>query len=342
MQNISDIKSLLALSGKPDSIPEDLMAFFLYLKKRLKKSRDKFNAFAMSYDEMDCLAGIIEQMIECCVKDLRFEIAFSKWDGSAQLNHWSFLEFNFKGTETPPGLDILICDPLGFKQSLVLTNLLSSKMKFGSLSKLCTLMIYIPIDTLQVKGRTCAYFVTDNVSMLANQDKYNPVYDYMRSHQHESKIDEAMRILAQFRESLTNCYTEEELNEIYDFKLVASALPVRLLRTKHSVPELEKEVRDSENLKDEIVNYKGETAWHSISKNLFFVKDRGGEEEYRNMRINKKMEKLKGIVSELSSSCLEEEIQSFYKAMHEHRLFGLKQFIIQNIKTADKPFLTLR
>ena len=334
MKNILDIKSLLALSGKPGNIPENLMAFFLYLKKvrRLKKSGDHFNAFGMSYDEIDGLTEIIERMVKDCGEDLRFQIAISKWDGSERLNHWSFLEFNFKGSETPPTLDILICDPLGFMRSIVLVSSLSSKMRFGALSKLCSLKIYIPVDTLQIAGRACAYFVADSISMLSNQDKYSPIYDYMSTHQQEPKMKEAINILALIRESLTNCYTEEELDDIYNFKIAVSSLPVRLLRTKHSIAELEKEVLYSEEHKEEVVNGKGETAWGSISKNLFFVKGRVSDEEYRNMRVNKKMEKLEGIVSELTSSTTEEEFLLFYETMHEHQLSSLEKLVEQNVR----------
>lgn len=334
MKNISDIQTLLALSGKPGNIPVDLMAFFLYLKriKRIEKEGDDFKAFAMSSDEIEWLSEIIEQMIAYCDTDLRFQIAISKYNGSEQLNHWSFLEFNFKRTPIMPTLDILICDPLGFKQSLVLTNLLSSRMRFGILSKLCTLMIYIPTDILQIAGRACAYFVSDSISMLSNQNKYSPIYDYMSTHQQDNQRSEAIQTFRSFREAIAR-FAEENLDDIYNFDLVVSSLPTRLLRTKHSVTALEDEIRDSEEHRGEIVNSKGEAAWSSISKNLFFVQDRTGEGQHRNMRVNKKMEKLGGVVSAISSSLgSKEDIRLFQEAIQRHQLLGLEELISQVIK----------
>ncbi|OEH47582.1 hypothetical protein lpari_01416 [Legionella parisiensis] len=220
---------------------------------------------------MELFSEIIEHMIGYSEKDLRFQIAIAKWDGSEQINHWSFLEFNFIGSQNPPSLDVLICDPLGFMQSLVLANLLSNVMKFGILSKRCLLKIYIPVDSLQTAGRTCAYFVTDSISMLSTQNKYCSVYDYMNSHQQEKERNNAISTLTSFRESMSP-FAEEDLGGVYNFNLVVSHLPSRLLRTKHSVTDLENEVQDSEEHKDEIVNSKGETAWTSISKNLFLLK----------------------------------------------------------------------
>ncbi len=335
MKSISAIQELLALSGKPGNVPVNLMAFFLYLKKikRLEKSGDNFNAFAMSTDEMEWFSEIIEHMIGYSEKDLHFQIAIAKWDGSEQINHWSFLEFNFIGSQNPPSLDILICDPLGFMQSLVLANLLSNMMKFGILSKLCLLKIYIPVDILQAAGRTCPYFVTDSISMLSNQNKYCPVYDYMNTHQQENETNKAISTLKSFRESMSS-FVEEDLDDVYSFDLVVGHLPSRLLRTKHSVTDLENEVQNSAEHRDEIVNSKGETAWASISKNLFFVKDRTGDNKYRNMRVNKKMEKLGENVNEISSTLnSEEDIQLFFEAVHRHRLFSLEKLIGKTAKT---------
>lgn len=206
MKSISEIKELLALSKNPGNISPELMAFFFYLKemkRREKKGDENFNAFAMSTDELEWLAELVKQMITYAEKNLRFQIGISKWDGSEQLNHWSFLEFNFNfNDETLPTLDILICDPLGFNQALVLTSLLSSRIGFGKLSKMCTLNVYIPTDTLQVKGRVCAYFTADNISMLSNQEDYCPIYDYMNSHQDERKN----------RKQLTHSLSSENLS----------------------------------------------------------------------------------------------------------------------------------
>ncbi|KTD14804.1 hypothetical protein Lgra_0507 [Legionella gratiana] len=337
MKNSADIKKLLAQTSNPGTISEDLMAFFLYIKQctRIEKRGDEFNAFAMSSGELDELAYIIEQMIENCDQDLRFQIAISKWDGSAYLNHWSFLEFHFKAKEFPT-LDILICDPLGFVPSLGLTNLLANQMEFGRLSKLCNLQVYVPTDTLQTAGRVCAYLTTDSIAMLSNQDKYCPIYDYMRSHQHEEKWREAKHTLETYRDAVVICYTKEELDDIYDFNLVTSSLPVRLLRTKQSVPSLEQEVRDSKELSVEIVNNKREGAWKSINKNLFFVEDRTGLPQYRNMRVNKKMGKLGEKISAISSSLdSKEDINPFYEEVERHRLSGLAELVEKNFKQHD-------
>ncbi|AWN75824.1 TPA: hypothetical protein ACTUT5_000944 [Legionella anisa] len=337
MKSISEIKELLALSKNPGNISPELMAFFFYLKEMKRRERrgdEDFNAFAMSTDDLEWLAELVKQMITYAAKNLRFQIGISKWDGSEQLNHWSFLEFNFNfNDETLPTLDILICDPLGFNQALVLTNLLSSRIGFGKLSTMCTLKIYIPIDTLQVKGRVCAYFTTDNISMLSNQEDYCPIYDYMNSHQHERKKQEAIETLSKFRESFTNCYTNEELNEIYNFNIVVAPLPVRLLRTKHSVSDLEYEVRDSEEHRGVVVNNKGEAAWSSIRKNLFFAEDSAGSEQQRNMRVNKKMEKLDGEIREVSSSISSlEDARVISEGIQRHLLLGLEQIIEQSVK----------
>ncbi|WP_454784123.1 hypothetical protein [Legionella sp. WA2024007413] len=331
MKSISEIKKLLALCDNPANISVDLMAFFLYLKemKRVKK-RGNFKAFAISTDEIDLLHELIEHMIEYCKSDLKFQIAISKWDGSEQLNHWSFLEFNFKRITSRPTLDILICDPLGFDQSLVLTSLLSSKMKFGILSEGCALKVYIPTDILQIKGRICAYFVTDSISMLSNQESYCPIYDYMDSHQQQEKIRAAVDTLNKFRTSMSCCYMEDELDSIYQFNLVVSSLPVRLLRMKQSTSDLEREVRDSE-FRDEIVNSKEETAWGSIDRNLFFVRDRLDQEQYRNLRVNKKMEKVVGAVSETSSLLSSsEDVQQINEGIQRHRISGLEKLIKQD------------
>jgi hypothetical protein len=333
MKNISDIKELLALSGKPGSIPDNLMAFFLFLKKcnRYGKKED-FNAFAMNSNELECLAEIIRQMIEKCYDDVQFQIAFSKWDGSAQLNHWSFLEFKFQGSIASPSLDILICDPLGFNQSLVLTNLLSSQLEFGKLSKFCNLNVYIPSDVLQISGRSCAYFVTDSISMLSNQNKFSPIYHDMRTHQSELQTQEALSTLQSFRKAMAFAYSEEDLNDMYDFNIIVSLLPTRLLRTKQSVVTLEKEVFKSEERSSEIVNGKGETALKSIQKHSFFMKNRKQEQEYRNMRVNIKMEKLGNRISELSSEMVaEEEVHLFNEAVQEHCLEGLAKMVDQLI-----------
>lgn len=342
MKNIVEIKELLAQTGQPGNISEDLMAYFLSTKRtaRQEKMGDDFNAFAMSTKEVAQLADIIEQMIANCEKDLRFQIAISKWDGSAYLNHWSFLEFNFKATEFP-SLDILICDPLGLAQSLVLTNLLTNEMEFGRISQFCNLQIYVPTDILQNAGRGCAYFTTDSISMLSTQDKYSPIYDYMDSHQEDKKQKEAKHTLETYRNAVAICYTKEELDDMYDFNLVVSALPVRLLRTQQNVASLE-EVRDSTELNAEVVNSKGEGAWSSIKKHLFFVADRSGIQQYRNMRVNKKMEKLGEHITEISSSLnTEEDIRVFNEAVQRHRLSGLADLVEHNSKQEEYTFSTL-
>ncbi|ARB90804.1 hypothetical protein [Legionella longbeachae] len=325
MKSITEIKELLAQVDKPGTISEDLMAFFLHLKEnsRVHKKADSFNAFAMSCDELDELAYVIEQMIENCDEDLRFQIAISKWDGSAHLNHWSFLEFDFKAKEFP-ALDILICDPLGFVPSLVLTNLIANRMTLGRLSKLCNLHVYVPTDVLQNAGRGCAYFTTDSIAMLSNQNKYNPIYDYMRSHQQKEKEHVAKYTLETYRDAIAMCYTKEDLEDMYNFNLIVGPLPVRLLRTKQSVSSLEKEVLESTELSVEVVNNKGDRAWKSIEKYLFFVDDRTGLLQHRNMRVNKKMEKLGEKINTISSSfSSEEDIHLFNEKVDKHRLLGL-------------------
>ncbi|KTC82017.1 hypothetical protein [Legionella cincinnatiensis] len=343
MKNIAEIKELLDQVDKPGTISEDLMAFFLHIKEstRLEKKGDGFNAFAMSSDELDELAYIIEQMVENCHEDVRFQIAISKWDGSAHLNHWSFLEFNFKAKEFPT-LDILICDALGFVPSLGLTNLLANQMEFGRLSKICNLHVYVPTDILQNAGRGCAYFTTDSIAMLSNQDKYHPIYDYMRFHQQKEKQSEAKHTLETYRDAVAMCYTKEDLDDMYDFNLIVGPLPVRLLRTKQSIPSLEKEVRDSTELSVEVVNNKRERAWKSIEKHLFFVEDRTGLLQHRNMRVNQKMEKLGGKIKAISSSFnSEEDIKPFNEAVEKHRLLGLAALVEKHSKHDDYTFSTL-
>ena len=334
MKSISDIKELLAMSGKPGSIPDNLMAFFLYLNevKRIVK-QEEFKAFAMNSKEIDSLAEIIDEMVAYCHENLRFQIAFSKWDDSAQLNHWSFLEFNFNGSTTPT-LDILICDPLGFVQSLVLTNLLSCGLELGRLSKFCKLNVYIPSDILQNSGRGCAYFVSDSISMLSNQDKFNPLYDYMSTHQQDQQKKRAINTLLSFREAVAVAYTEEELDDIYKFNIVVSSLPTRLIRTQQSVETLTKEILELEDRGSELVNKKGATESDSILRHSFFVKTRNEQQEYRNMRVNIKMEKLgenvRGVSSEIIS---EEEVPMFNEAVQKHSLSGLAEFIEEFTKT---------
>ncbi|AUH73339.1 hypothetical protein [Legionella sainthelensi] len=343
MKSIAEIKELLAQVDKPGTISEDLMAFFLHLKEktRLEKGGDGFNAFAMSTDELDELAYIIEQMIENCDEDMRFQIAISKWDGSAHLNHWSFLEFDFKAKELPT-LDILVCDPLGFVQSLVLTNLLANQMEFGRLSKICNLHVYVPTDILQNAGRGCAYFTTDSIAMLSNQNKYHPIYAYMHTHQQKEKEHVAKYTLETYRDAVAMCYTKEELENMYDFNLIVGPLPVRLLRTKQSVSCLEKEVRDSTELSGEVVNTKGERAWKSIEKHLFFVEDRTGLLQHRNMRVNQKMEKLGEKIHKISSSFnSEEDIKPFNEMVEKHRLAGLAALVEKRSKREEHEFSTL-
>lgn len=343
MKSDSDIKELLAKSVNPGNIPAQLMAYYFYLKEinRIKKHGKNFLAFAMASDELDQLSEIIEKMIMYGDKDLRFQLAISKWDGSEYLNHWSFLEFHFKvgTTDKPPVLDILICDPLGFNQSLVLANFVSSKLAFGYLSKLCTLKIFIPTDMLQIKGRVCAYFVTDSISMLSNQDEYCFLYDYMTTHPQEEKRREGISMLNKFREAFAGCYLEDELDAIYNFDVVVGSFPIRLLRSKHSVPDLEKQVRDSEELRDVIVNSKGETAWASINKNLFFVLDREGLQEKRNLRVNKKMEKLEESIKEASSSLGSlEDAEAIREGIQRHLLSGLEEVIRESIQAAGATY----
>ena len=340
MKSVHEIQELLTLSGKPGNVPDDLMAFFLYLKekRRVEKGGDDFKAFAINSNELDSFGDLIHCMVENCTKNARFEIAISRWDGSAQLRHWSFLEFNFNGENQPPSLDILICDPLGFKQSLVLTNLLCFGIEFGYLSKLCTLKVYIPIDTLQEKGRLCAYFVMDCIAMLSNQDKFSPIYDYMRSHQQTEKQQEAIRDLKSYSEAVAMCYSEDELADMYHFDIVVGPLHIRFLRTMQSIETLEKAASDSE----EIVNSKGDTAKASIAKYSIFTTTHSDQSEYRNMRVNVKMGKLGNTMGEVSSSISsEDDIQLFNEAVRDHRLSGLEQFIDAITKKEDLTHLSL-
>ncbi|RUR05221.1 hypothetical protein [Legionella sp. km772] len=328
MKSLVEIKELLALSGKPRSVPDPLMAFFLYLKT-VNSKQGTLKAFAMNTKELGDLAVIIEEMVDYCTQDLRFQIALSKWDDSAKLNHWTFLEFDFKGSLNNPALDILICDPLGFQQSLVLANLISWSLEFGRLSEHCQLKIYIPSDTLQISGRSCAYFVTDSIARLSNQEQFNPLYDYMSSNQQEEQQEIAQSTLLHFRESLAMAYTKEELDEIYKFNLVVSSLPTRLLRTQHSVETLTKDILAVEERSLEIVNKKGDTAAESINKHSFFVTNRQQEQEYRNMRVNIKMEKLGAQIAEVAAEMTaeEEEIDLFNEAVERHRLPALAEFL---------------
>ena len=95
-----------------------------------------------------------------------------------------------------------------------------------------------------------------------------------------------------------------------------------------------KEILELEDRRSEIVNLKGEAAEDSILRHSFFVKNREEQQEYRNMRVNIKMEKLGGRVHEVSSEILsEEEVPMFNDAVQKHSLSGLAELIETHTKT---------
>lgn len=326
MKSQEDIQDLLKSVGEPGNISKEAIAYALYVKQIARQKKGKeFNAYAMDNSEIKAFNNIIQDMIKHCTVDLRFQIAFCHLN--TILSHWSFLEFNFTARNGSPSLDILICDPLGTDKSLVLLNLLSSVMEFGALSKWCDLTIYIPTDILQEAGRTCAYFVLDTIVMLSNQNDFAPTYEYMASHQNLELTEQKIHLLANFRESVAVCYDKEQLDDIYNFKMVLSPLPGRLLRTKQDVALLLKQIKNSGEQED-IVSHKGINLRQSINQFLFFVEDRHGEQCLRNIRVNSKMKQWADKVSAFSTETeIEIKGDSFDNAIKEHGLYGLVDLV---------------
>lgn len=334
MKSFKDIQELL-LSEKNGRVSPDTLAFFLFLKAERRKSKEKqFYAFAINHEEIEDLSEAIETLILMSKSDVSFQVAVSSTD--LVLIHWSFLEFNFKLNHSKkPTLKIFICDPLGIEQTICLAARLSHVMQFGNLSRFCELKVYLSNDTLQIRGRDCAYFTLDNMAMLSNQSEFESLYDYMENHQLLRDHIKVSKKLYEFRKSLTMLDNEEEneeLNKVFHFDFVVSSLPVRLLRTKQSVPDLKKEIEET-GLAFDIVNHKKETAWRSISRYLFLATTRTKEQTLRNMRVNKKKEIMevsiqKAIEEIRQKPSLEtERIDFFNQAVSQHRSTGLKKFI---------------
>lgn len=322
MNSLEDIQKLIKSVGEPGNIHEDAVAYALHLKGiELQKKEKEFNAFVMNSSEIGRLSEIIYFMIKHCKVNIRFQMAFSCLNAS--LNHWSFLEFQFRIVDEYPALDILVCDPLGFNNSLVLLNLISSTMELGYLAKLCNLCVYLPTDTLQEGGRFCAYFALDNICMLANQDEFGSVYIFMTEHQDKEALSLKNKLLSSFRESVSMCYESKTLDNIYNFTVITSTLPARLLRTKQHVSSLYMQIT---NIKQDeaIVNHKGKTFWQSVNQNLFFVEDRHGKHWLRNLRINLKMKRWE---ERMSEATLNRDVESFKNVVKEHRLMGLAALI---------------
>lgn len=331
MKSTHEIKELLQALGKPGHVSKEAMAFALHLKKsdRLEKNME-FNAFAMQGDEneIEQLGSVVADLITECKKDVRFQIAHANWDGV--VNHWSFLEFDFKGSEDPPTLNILVCDPLGLKQSTVLANKLSRTLGFGYLSKLCNLTVYLATDTLQQAGRTCPYFTLDSIAMLSNQDEFVSTYTYMSEHQDNKATNETTVELDSYREAVSCGYEDpSDLDDIYNFKTIVSELPVRLARTKHDVEELKAQ---SEN-NPEIVNRKQQSFATSVQSCLFYVEGRNQVETLRNLRTNFKMKKWEEKVASLD----DQTPQHFDQCVTEHSLEGLAEFVKGMLTNTPTP-----
>lgn len=338
MKSQEDIHKLLKSVGEPGNISEEAIAYALHIKKIARQKKGKeFNAYVINSSEIEAFNTIISDMVTHCRVDLRFQIAFCHLNNV--LSHWSLLEFNFSVRNECPSLDILVCDPLGVDRSLVLLNLLSSLMEFGDLGKSCGLTIYIPTDTLQDAGRSCAYFVLDTIAMLSNQNEFNPTYEYMASHQNVPLTEQKIHLMANFRESVAVCYDQEELDAIYDFKMILSPLPGRLLRAKHDVGLLLKQIKSSEQ-HDDIVNHKGTNLSQSVNQFLFFVEDRHGEYWLRNLRVNSKMKHWADKVSAfLSETEIDKKGESFDNAIKNHNLNGLADLMRNVCNVASESFL---
>ncbi|KTD56466.1 hypothetical protein [Legionella shakespearei] len=319
MKSIQEIKELLQALGKPGHVSKDALAFALHLKKmdRLENNIE-FNAFAMQDDEVEELGNSIADLISECTKDFRFQIAYANWDNI--VNHWSFLEFDFKGSETPPTLNILVCDPLGLKQSTVLATRLSNTLGFGFLSKYCNLTVFLATDTLQQAGKTCPYFTLDSVAMLSNQDEFVSTYEYMSEHQNQEATNKTLQELDSYRQAVSSGVEDpSELDDVYNFKVIVSKLPVRLARTKHDVAALQAQ---SEN-NMEIVNRKQETFASSVQRRLIYIEDRNHIASLRNLRTNLKMKKWEDRVGLLE----DQELNNFEQSVADHSLKGLAEAV---------------
>ncbi|KTD65225.1 hypothetical protein [Legionella spiritensis] len=331
MRKKTEFNDLLDNFGSPGNISEDIVAFALHLKGLRRQQIEKpFHAFAMNSNEIDQLDEIIRTIIQCNTNDVRFQIAFSKLN--PVLNHWSFLEFAFKADEDKPKLDILICDPLGIQKSFVLAMALSNIIKFGELSHFCELTVYLPVETLQERGRGCAYFALDNISMLSNQDEYQDLYTYMQAHRCMNSEQRIQSELENTMENMKDVYEDDpvESKRIFNFRVVAGSLPVRLLRTMQSQKNLEK-LADSQNGND-IVNKKQETLSKSLGKYCFVVEARDHSQHKRNQRVNEKMEKMRkdaeiSLSGTLSDSSVNQTTLSFQQGAQARRLDGLAEWV---------------
>jgi hypothetical protein len=314
MKSTQEIRELLQALGKPGHVSKEALAFALHVKKteRLEKGMD-LNAFAMQSDEIDALGDIIADLISDCKNDFRFQIAYAHFDNT--LNHWSFLEFDFKGSEEPPALNILVCDPLGLEQSTVLATRLSNTLGFGFLSEHCNLTVFLATDTLQQSGKTCPYFTLDSIAMLSNQDEFVSTYEYMREHQDQTATNVTNKKLDSFREAVSYGAEPEDLNNIFNFKVIVSELPVRLARTKHDVEALQAQ---SEN-NTQIVNHKQHSFARSVQSRLIYVEDRYKESSLRNLRTNLKMKKWEERVTSLQN----QDLSNFEHSVSTHSLEGL-------------------
>lgn len=333
MKTLTPLLSELERAGETGNISVDTMAFALHLKRmRRATKKESFFAFAMHDGEIDRLADIIANMLITCTKDVRFQIAFVKRGGP--LDHWSFLEFNFRIGEKKPSLDIFICDPLGLSQSIVLASGLTSMMEFGLLSDFCDLTVYLPTDTLQVAGKACAYFALDSLSMLSNQDEFGSIYEYMASTQTEESFKKADDMIQLYKEEMSSIHAKSDLDHIFNFNIVCSGLHPRLMRTMQSTNLLENQL-GKEPLSEYIVNKKGETALSSISHFLFFMEDKDNTPVKRNLRVHKKREKVGSEVHQFLPCIKEDTIDEVASTIKKYRLDGLELFLNDEAHTCS-------
>lgn len=328
MKSIEDIKKLLSALGKPGHVDKEALAFALHLKKSDRNKKEmEFNAFAMDSSEIEPLGEILADLITEGKTDFRFQIAHAHWDGI--LNHWSFLEFDFKASE-PPTLNILICDPLGLQQSTVLATSLSATLGFGYLSNYCNLTVFLATDTLQEAGKTCPYFTLDSIAMLSNQNEFVDTYEYMKNHQSATATATTRKELDSYREAVSYGKDPSELDGIYNFEVVVSALPVRLARTKHDVASLQAQTEKS----TEIVNHKQDSFAKSVKSRLFYIEDRYHVTSLRNLRTNLKMKKWETEVSAIGDL----DPAYFTQCVAAHSLEGLAESVKQlSQKTQIEP-----
>lgn len=286
MKSVSEMEHLLKEFGQPGDIPVEAMALSLHVKRceRQEKGSD-LHAFAMLSSEIAELDNALITIIDSNACDFRFQVAVGN-KGSA-LTHWSFVEFVFKANaEGKPTLDVLICDPLGMKQSVMLALLLSDSIRFGGLAEFCKTTVYLPTTILQIAGRTCPYLALDSIAMLSNQSDFEDLYQYMRDHEKGVNTSECKSLIEFYKTGIIGCMDEEQIRDTYDFPVVVGALPPRLVRITQSLPIIDDVTRHAG---DQIVNAKGATFRLSTSRYRLIVEDRYGEKEERNLRINFKM-----------------------------------------------------